>query len=650
MAALIKALDSHTPVQNPSLAEGIPSQQPATRVDGCLQTGENGHTEFAWSNDIQEKICQFEFQCVRTDSNGIDELSEILCNLLRRLSKPQSSPALEEKRKEHLIILYKLIGKTRDINGGKGEYTLSYMMIWKWYQYFPEMSIFALRLFVHSPAIEYRAAAIEDGDRADEDEPYGSWKDIKYMCKYLQVYPGCSMAHPLMQNCINLINNQLREDFRLYQEHDVENNKNIQISLAAKWVTRETSSKFGFIYSKLSANYFPEYMATAKKPSSIIRAQKKCNIQYRLLCATLNRHLDTIQIKQCSGNWASIDHAKTTSITIAKQRKALLNLSLKEDDQTGKPVQRSDNIDRIKCAENLKAHMKSLVKAGKEVKGKHVGLNTFTFDANRLLYQTNVDQTELDILNSQWRDNANQKNAKGLGPMVAMVDKSGSMSGDPENAATALGIRIAEKSILGKRVMTFNSDPKWIDLDGCNTFTEMVQKINCSNRDAGYCTNFYAALDLMLTAIEESCILPEEVENMILVILSDMQIDVNLGGGEPGVTYAQMEAGKKNWNTMYLVIKQKYHDVGMRLYGKPLMPPHILFWNFRHTGGFPVLSSQGNTSMMSGFDPTILNMFCEMGMDALRGLTPFNCLVRSLDNVRYTPLEIAMRTYLDQYQ
>ena len=195
-------------------------------------------------------------------------------------------------------------------------------------------------------------------------------------------------------------------------------------------------------------------------------------------------------------------------------------------------------------------------------------LNTFTVEANRLLQQGNVDQIELDILNSQWRDNANQKNANGLGNMIAMVDKSGSMSGDPENAATALGIRIAEKSILGKRVMTFNSDPKWIDLDGCNTFTEMVQKINYSNRCAGYSTNFYAALDLILTAIEEHRVPPEEVENMILVILSDMQIDVNLGGGEPGVTDAQKEAGLKNWETMYLVIRIGLHDTIYQLFGR----------------------------------------------------------------------------------
>jgi hypothetical protein len=46
--------------------------------------------------------------------------------------------------------------------------------------------------------------------------------------------------------------------------------------------------------------------------------------------------------------------------------------------------------------------------------------------------------------------------------------------------------------------------------------------------------------------------------------------------------------------------------------------------------------------MMSGFDPTILNMFCEIGMDALKGLTPYNMLLKQLDNPRYEPLEVAM--------
>jgi hypothetical protein len=98
---------------------------------------------------------------------------------------------------------------------------------------------------------------------------------------------------------------------------------------------------------------------------------------------------------------------------------------------------------------------------------------------------------------------------------------------------------------------------------------------------------------------------------------------------------------------MFNEIKEKYADVGMRLYGKPLNTPHILFWNLRKTNGFPTLSTEAGCSMMSGFDPTILNMFCELGIDALREMTPYKTLIKTLDNVRYLPLERAMNVYLN---
>jgi len=100
------------------------------------------------------------------------------------------------------------------------------------------------------------------------------------------------------------------------------------------------------------------------------------------------------------------------------------------------------------------------------------------------------------------------------------------------------------------------------------------------------------------------------------------------------------------WDSVYESIEARYAELGMKMYGKPFQPPHILFWNLRHTGGFPTLSTQKNASMMSGFDPTILNMFCETGMEALRDLTPYNTLVRLLSSERYAPLERAMVEYL----
>jgi hypothetical protein len=226
------------------------------------------------------------------------------------------------------------------------------------------------------------------------------------------------------------------------------------------------------------------------------------------------------------------------------------------------------------------------------------------------------------------------------------------MSGDPMNAAVALGCRVAEKSILGKRVMTFSSDPTWINLDGCDTFSSMVDTIRKNDRYAGYNTDFYKALDMILTAIEVNKVPPNDVENMILAIFSDMQIDDNLhvmmnGGSTYNHSAGNMSNNRGKWAIMLQQIKQKYAEVGMRLYGQPLNPPHILFWNLRKTNGFPTLSTEAGCSMMSGFDPTILNMFCELGIDALREMTPYKTLLKLLDNPRYLPLEKAMNVYLN---
>ena len=82
-------------------------------------------------------------------------------------------------------------------------------------------------------------------------------------------------------------------------------------------------------------------------------------------------------------------------------------------------------------------------------------------------------------------------------------------------------------------------------------------------------------------------------------------------------------------------MKSKYEEAGIRVHGKPYNPPHILFWNLRSTSGFPTLANQPNVSMMSGFSPALLNLFCEKGIDALQSCTPWSLLEQSLENQRY---------------
>jgi len=199
-----------------------------------------------------------------------------------------------------------------------------------------------------------------------------------------------------------------------------------------------------------------------------------------------------------------------------------------------------------------------------------------------------------------------------------MVDVSGSMEGEPMNVAIALGIRIAEKSLLGKRVMTFSSNPTWVNLEKYDDFFSQVKVIK--NAEWGMNTNFYSALDRILDAIIQNKMDPDDVQNMVLVVLSDMQMD----------------AGDScNKETLYDSMKTKYEIAGIRVHGKPYKPPHILFWNLKSTSGFPSLANQPNVSMMSGFSPVLLNAFCQQGLDALQSCTPWSVLEQILNNERY---------------
>ena len=586
MSSLISALDNHT----------------------SKQIGENGHAEYSWSNNIREKIIQFSFQLTRTDEKGVQKFALILKELLNTLKRQYNAGENNSDLvvvTEYLILLYKMIGQTRDIVDGKGECSLTYMMIHTWFDFFPSLAFYAIKCLV------------DFGDDGKTHQ-YGSWKDIKYFCNYC--YKNlCPLDHPLIQYAISIVNSQIKTDYiNLISNSD-------EISLAGKWVPREKSGRFGWMYESLACDYFPRYIETsawANSETAKKSAILKCKTEYRKILSALNKKIDTLQIKQCGKNWSEVDFNKVTSVSLSKQKKAFLNITKK-----GEP-RFPDDDDRNECAKKFNEHIQKAITGEVEMKGKRVGLENFTKQALDLISGQNSHffKSESALLNSQWRDNAIQTSS--LENMIAMVDTSGSMYGDPLNAAIALGIRVAEKSKLGKRILTFSSTPKWVNLDGHNDFVSMVKIMH--HAEWGMNTNFDAALNLILDAIIESNMEPEDVEGLTLAIFSDMQMD---------------QADSSNKDVLFDIIKKKYADAGMRVKGKPYKPPHILFWNLRSTRGFPTLSTQSNASMMSGFSPSMLNLFCEEGVESLQSSSPWSLFLKGLENDRYSIMETKARDF-----
>jgi hypothetical protein len=568
MAALFNALDNYTP----------------------SQIGENGHSEYSWSNSIQESILQLSFQLTRCDKDRIDILEQIADQILCRLANAYKTNKIEKAEYiGYMSIMFKLVGQTRDMIEGKGEYTLAYMLLSVWYRHHPSLACFAFQYFVLSSD-----ASIH---------PYGSWKDIKYMIAYMKQR---NTGEDLISFAIKLLNTQLKEDITSETP-----------SLAGKWAPREKSAHSA-LFSELAFDFYSDYIDSAKSSDVFRRAETKAKMDYRKLLSALNNKLRTVQVMQCANTWSKIEPDKQTSITMHKQKSAFLN-------KTKHGKQRSELDDRILCAKKFEEYAQKAAKGEVEIKGARVGLNDFTKEALHLIAHGNQNSSEADILNAQWTNNSQQTGK--LGKMMAMVDVSGSMGGQPLEAAIALGIRIAEKSLLGKRVITFSAKPEWVRLDSenCSNFVSMVEVLY--RADWGMNTNFAAALDMILDAIIQQKLEPDDVEDMVLTILSDMQID----------------CADTKYGSMMEMIEQKYADAGMRLYKKPFKPPHILFWNLRSSSGFPCLSSKKNASMMSGFSAALLNLFCDEGLDALQSCSPWSLFIKSLESDRYKVLGDRLR-------
>jgi len=588
-ATLVSALDTHTPIQR----------------------GKNGHAEYGWSNDIREEIVQLSFQTVRTTEYGVNNLGKrfytIAYKVANMVKDTQSTSFHNQEEAEELLdMLRRMVVQTRDIENGKGEYSIGREFIKQWYNINPDEALKMIKYYV-------TPIPMTTDEGVKSTHPYGSWKDIKYFWK---VFGGESCPPKVMGFLITLVNEQLRND--ITSENP---------SLAARWVSRENACKksstpFKAFYHALAEDYFYEYMSTAKTPESRERARRKCYTQYRQnVLAHLNKKLNTPQVRQCAGDWASIDYKNdVTSITMRKQTRAFMNQ--KKDGST-----RSDNPDRIQAAENFNDFVNTSVEKGETIKGKRVGFEVIAKDAWSMFNSSSyTTTTQKQVLNLQW-ENMLEKLGD-MGSMIPMIDLSGSMlsgSGNAFYAAIGIGLAVATKSQIGRRAMTFSSTPHWMNFDGNNTLSEMTETLWSYKNDWGGSTNFTAALTMILDKCVELKLPAAEVANLKLLVLSDMQID---SYGNERVT-----------DTMWTNITKRYAQAGMRAIGEPYKPGHIIFWNLQKEDGFPSLSTTPNVTMFAGFSPVLLNEFAQKGLEALQNNTPFNQLKEQLENPRYNILD-----------
>ena len=601
------------------------------------QYGKNNHVEYKGIgtslDTLQEKIIQFSFQLVRTNSDaGISQVAkdtrEILNVIMSGIKTAVKDSDEYKKCTDTGVIMFKLLAQTRDIICGKGEYMLFYVMLLEWAKIDFRFFEYVIETLVYDTqdGESGESSDITENITKSKNHPLGSWKDMKYFLTYMKdellggsggadMEKNRQLYSKFVDKVVNFINEQLRADMVNLEKGGT------SFSLAARWVPREKSKKFGWLYYYLAVNYSHNQIPLDVSHPSYERAVNRAFMIYRKVISAINKKLDTTQVKQCNGNWDEIDFNNVTSITMHKQTNSFLNL--KKDGKTT----RYNLGSRIICKYNYEEYLQDVVHGKSKIKGKRISVIDFVKSAIDCKVKSLPSESPIVIaLNEQWKSNSLQNN--NLGNFIAMADVSGSMMEDnsnPLHSAIGLSIRVAEKSVLGPRILTFSERPTWIQLGtpDSDTFVKQVNKVMTSSW--GMTTDFYLALDLIRQGIEDNKLSREVAENLVLVVFSDMQMN----NASTSISDLSSRA------TLFENINQMFAKMGERLYGQPCKAPHIVFWNLRKTTGFPSLSTDQNVSMMSGFSPALLNVFCEKGVDGLQWYNPWNTLLDSLHNKRY---------------
>ena len=578
------------------------------------QTGEANQTEYSPTtrvDDYAENLCQLFFQLVRTNNTAqLDRLRYQYTTSVSALLTSLKSEGITQLRlqecRQYLQMYFTLILQTRDIKGGKGEWLLSYNLVAGLLEISPN----------HPEAFELAVSAVSlmTGFRRELNQTvswysYGSWKDLKYILKY--------------------VNNDLRVDRYVYDRfesrlldmtcqqirYDVNSN---QPSLCAKWIPRERSA-FGFIFRLLAVRYSHHIIQTATNTSSVIKAKLKCYKIFRRVITELNKRLDTPQIKQCSSRWNEINFdTGVTNTTLMKNWRAFMN---KKQDLSD----RESNSDRRECASNLVEAMEGRSTFSKNTTvevGKLIQSYAKLLDSGNDVDRDGFLET-IFMLDQQWKDIVNS--VPDIGEIIPLVDLSQSVSSDMPNAyytAIGIGLLAAYKSKIGNRLILYSHKAEWINCPEDFSIFDIIRKIiktpfNTSSR-------LNEAIDMIVSVCQMDNMSPSDVKKLGIMIVSDMQ--------NPHVT--------ENCYSLHNSIAVRFRMAGAEIC-KEWDCPRVIYWNIRATSGFPAYSQDKNVTMIGGHNHTQLSLLKSgKGVINNNAICPASSVAHILSSPRYFECQI----------
>ena len=548
---------------------------------------------------LQQELVFFFFHNYRETSKEIDAV------LIRRLSDVLSRIKYDLPAKESSIYLglfYRLIGYVRSIVSGKGDHHFAYLMLFVWYKYYPTLAAYALHRFV----------VCTDG----QHNAFGSWRDIKYLCQFIKSSSDVGQDHSFIDVCCDFVNTQLDSDLQIHHVYALPKH-NQTISNVAKWIPRE-HKQFDWLYHKLVLHWIKKnkpFILSSATDRSYLAAISKSSRIYRKKIASLNKTIDTTQIKQCARNRRDIIPQHVSRYTQMKQPNLIFGYG------------ETDTDDRQSCSQHFREWLSNddcpvNPSTCRSASVTPLPIYHYVKMARQLiansshLYPEDV-LSQKDILDKQWNAMSKSFIPRQGGYSIPIIDVSDimySLNSDCYYSSIGYAILFAQCSSIANRVLVVGNKPTWINLDTTSGFVSIVEHIH-SAVSSTFCTNanFNKAFHLIANTIRDAGLTRHDIRHLRLVIFS---------------TFSQLSN------------KGSFYDDILSIFAEhSVQTPFIAFWNVSKRFGdyLPCSIHQKSTIMISGFSPFIFNTMLQKFKRY--HTNPFHAVCNILKNPHYDILE-----------
>lgn len=395
---------------------------------------------------------------------------------------------------------------------------------------------------------------------------YGRWDD-------LYIFVGT----PLEKAAMKFMKDQLELDVQCKTP-----------SLLAKWMKSENTSSEE---SRRLGNITRRYMGMNHK-------------QYRKTLSILRQRINVLERLMSENRWDEIEFDKIPSKAGIKYKNAFAR----------------HDVERARAgAQTYADFAKDMTKSVNAAVLNPVDIADQIFQYR---YYRSPSETDRLMWQKYWdnlKDYYNGAEASDL----AIVDVSGSMSGQPMNAAVSMGAYMAErcKGPFKDHFVTFSSNPALVCFEGVDIYDKFQR---ARQADWGGSTNIEATFDMLLKVAIQNHV-PEKDMPKTLYIFSDMEFNACMCSGPVNPSRWNYSGNRisnaHEVNTLLESIAQKWAAYGYEL-------PRVVFWNLdARQNNIPAMG--GRFSYVSGFS---MNMVEQI----LSGKDGFSLMMKKLDEPRYS--------------